>query len=772
MECDDDSLSEEDSDANNADLEEISSMDNSQTESTQSPLQKIFQQEDLGEILHDHTDFSKGDFLLDILEIYKDHKFSKRCLKRLLKLFDKYLPIGHLAPKTLYKFNQVAEKLRVNSGALEKKYFCNDCQLPLESVIDKSNKCIRCNSEFMACSVSKDLKAELKNLFELRGLSDAIISYKKESEENLRNGVFFDVLSGNICMGIKDKKEYDLQVLMNTDGFPAGSSTTKQVWPIFLSIANIHPNLRKEFLIVAKIWYSQSKPSMDNLLDDWVQAMVSLKNEGVDWVCPKTQKVMNSKISVVAAVADAHARAPIQNISLFNGEHGCNFCEIPGKQLKKSKRIYPFTSSKCKARSRARMVKQAKKLADIKITQYNAIKKRKRGDPVIKVIDRIMGVKGPSSLYMLPDFNIVDSFSPDYLHSLLLGLVKRHLLYITNSKNKSHDFYIGGVIVEVSKKLESIKVPSFINRLPRSLKSVKNWKGSEFLNWLLYYSLPCLKHAFKKEEYFQHWCLLVEGVYILCKDQITRENLLKANTLLRAFCSKYGELYGNSEETYNLHMLVHYANSVVNLGPLWATSTFIFEGANGILKRKIHGCNSNVAMELVNTYQLLETIHYLRCSLKRYTRVKTSDGELLGKSQFITADILSEANLDSVDDASYYLRARYKNLTYNGERYSRATKTNSNFVMFIDENGAIGSGKIMYFAKIGNANYFIARKVIYSSDCLDFYNTEFGFPISHIKKIQNIDEMVCLKLQCIYKPLISIFDEYLCEPANLVELNM
>ncbi|XP_032679755.1 uncharacterized protein LOC116848100 [Odontomachus brunneus] len=36
----------------------------------------------------------------------------------------------------------------------------------------------------------------------------------------------------------------------------------------------------------------------------------------------------------------------------------------------------------------------------------------------------VRGIKGPSILMLLPVFNIVTSFTPDYLHSILLGVVK------------------------------------------------------------------------------------------------------------------------------------------------------------------------------------------------------------------------------------------------------------------------------------------------------------------------------------------------------------
>ena len=47
---------------------------------------------------------------------------------------------------------------------------------------------------------------------------------------------------------------------------------------------------------------------------------------------------------------------------------------------------------------------------------------------------------------------------------------------------------------------------------------------------------------------------------------------------------------GERYYTLNVHQLLHYADTVRNLGPLWAHSTFAFENANGWLLDLVHGC--------------------------------------------------------------------------------------------------------------------------------------------------------------------------------------
>lgn len=44
----------------------------------------------------------------------------------------------------------------------------------------------------------------------------------------------------------------------------------------------------------------------------------------------------------------------------------------------------------------------------------------------------------------------------------------------------------------INKRFRKIKTPTRLSRRPRTLEELKNWKVSEWKNWLLYYAMPCL----------------------------------------------------------------------------------------------------------------------------------------------------------------------------------------------------------------------------------------------------------------------------------------
>ena len=49
------------------------------------------------------------------------------------------------------------------------------------------------------------------------------------------------------------------------------------------------------------------------------------------------------------------------------------------------------------------------------------------------------------------------------------------------------------------------------------------------------------------------------------------------------------ETYGSENLSYNVHILTHLPDAVLNWGPLWSHSAFVFEDVIGVLKTMYHG---------------------------------------------------------------------------------------------------------------------------------------------------------------------------------------
>jgi len=101
--------------------------------------------------------------------------------------------------------------------------------------------------------------------------------------------------------------------------------------------------------------------------------------------------------------------------------------------------------------------------------------------------------------------------------------------------------------------------------------------------------------------YYDHWLLLVFAVYHLLKKSVRRCDLLACDVALNKFVALIPELYGEEHVSFNVHLLTHIVESVKHWGPLWASSAFVFEDANRVLLRWIHGASA-VSRQVLKLY--------------------------------------------------------------------------------------------------------------------------------------------------------------------------
>lgn len=212
------------------------------------------------------------------------------------------------------------------------------------------------------------------------------------------------------------------------------------------------------------------------------------------------KKVHTSKIVAPLIIADAPARAQIQNILSFNDKFGCNICEIKTKRCrriagKKSVRVYTFQEEVSKLRTRKRIKKQAE----------IAIKRN---------VYHVKGVKGKSIISTLPLLDISTCVMPEYMHSILLGKQFFNLWFC-----KTGNWNVNKYVKEIDDFLLDIRPPYFFNRMPRSITLHGFFKASEYYNWILYYSVPAVVN-YLPDKYFQHWLLLVISLFNLLQKPI------------------------------------------------------------------------------------------------------------------------------------------------------------------------------------------------------------------------------------------------------------
>ena len=324
-----------------------------------------------------------------------------------------------------------------------------------------------------------------------------------------------------------------------------------------------------------------------------IAELATLERDGIEVQSPSIPHPFVSKVILLAGTCDLPAKCLILNTIQFNGMFGCSKCIQPGFSFPTSARgtvhVYPYCSEDPHGPPRSH-------------TQHDLDAAQALHQKAI-----INGVKGPSWLRKLMNYDIIDGTAIDYMHCVLLGIMRQLLSLWIGSEHHNEQYYIGRKIKLVDNRLEAINPPSIITRKPRKLSThFKYLKASEYRAFLLYYSLPVLS-GILPPQYLNHFSLLVISIHTLLQQSISHRQLLQCEHMINTFCQQFEILYGQRYMSANVHLLLHLPNTVRQLGPLWVYSCFYFEGQNGTLKSLVHG-TQHIEKQVINSFSYFKNL--------------------------------------------------------------------------------------------------------------------------------------------------------------------
>ena len=132
----------------------------------------------------------------------------------------------------------------------------------------------------------------------------------------------------------------------------------------------------------------------------------------------------------------------------------------------------------------------------------------------------------------------------DYMHGVLLRVQKTLLKLWFSAKFSGKHFSVHHLIDKADACLSEIAPTLEIKQIPCSIEEhLQYWKANELRSFLLYFGVPVL-YGILRHEYFQHYFLLVQAIYVLLKDSISSTDLCEAEKLLFMFCENFSILYG------------------------------------------------------------------------------------------------------------------------------------------------------------------------------------------------------------------------------------
>ncbi|XP_070537055.1 uncharacterized protein [Ptychodera flava] len=438
------------------------------------------------------------------------------------------------------------------------------------------------NRQPRSCFVLADVKRQLKYILEKKGNWNSVQMIKESIRQNNLPDEMTDIVDGQYYRSLCEKGNFlhdmnNVSAVFNTDGIPLYSSSNVKLWPVFLAINELPPATRfaRENMILAAIWQGKNKPPFTQYLGAFSEAMVKLHDEGLVITPPGAPTPITVRMGVYLGTMDLQAKAYVLNMTMHNGQYGCSTCEEPGETVRQGKgyaRTYPYRSPE-----------QQPTIRDSHDVIYE---KGTEATPA----KRINGICGMTGLALMPWFDVVIGIVPDYMHGVLMGVVKTLMYKFFSLTNSNEDYFVGKHLKQISRRLLGMCPPDYIERMPRDLeKHYSHFKATELQSWLLYYCIPCL-NGFLKDVYLRHLSLLCEGIHLLLGDSISEPELQRAEFLLDSFYKQYADLYKEGSCGLNVHNIgAHIVFYVRMWGPLWAWSCFPFEDWNAAVLQSVHG---------------------------------------------------------------------------------------------------------------------------------------------------------------------------------------
>jgi len=256
-----------------------------------------------------------------------------------------------------------------------------------------------------------------------------------------------------------------LTLHVNIDGLPLFNSSTVSLWPILGMIRE----LPCEPLVYAVFSGTEKPKSAAEFLDDFVREMKVIEEQGF-WYNGRFYRLV-----LDAIICDAPARAFVKCIKGHNGYNACKRCIQDGMYIER-RMTYPEVDAKL------------------------------RTDAEFSLCHREEHHTAVSPFSELHTVGCVTNFPLDYMHLVCLGVVRRTIMLWLNGPVKCR--LSSTDVKKISAKLNIFRshMPKEFCRRPRSLEEVRQWKATEFRQFIGMRAAYSFKHPLFSGRIFLSVC--------------------------------------------------------------------------------------------------------------------------------------------------------------------------------------------------------------------------------------------------------------------------
>ncbi|KAF5349012.1 hypothetical protein D9758_012678 [Tetrapyrgos nigripes] len=388
--------------------------------------------------------------------------------------------------------------------------------------------------------------------------------------------------------------ERDCALGLSTDGFAPHKCRKKTAWPLIIFNYNLPPDIcfHVEHILSLGVIPGPKKPhDIDSFLWPLLEEL-SLLARGVCAYDVLNNVIFSLRAYLIAVFGDIPAVSMLMHMKGHNAKSPCRMCSISGVAGPDSRTYYvplnrkwnigdddgnniiqAYDPHSLPMHTHADLLAQA---AEVQAATSNMQAER---------LSRAYGIKEIPALSFLNSLIFPTSFPYDFMHLIWENLVKNLILHWTSDfkglDEGSESYTLGKAVWEAigsETAASGATIPSAFAEM---------WSF-----WTMYLG-PVLLHKCLGKKYYDHFLLLVKLLTKCLQFEITTEEVNEIRMGFIEWIQKYEKYYYQysagrvSACPLTIHALLHIANSIEVMGPLWCYWAFPMERYCGSLQPAI-----------------------------------------------------------------------------------------------------------------------------------------------------------------------------------------
>ncbi|XP_061567605.1 uncharacterized protein LOC133421839 isoform X2 [Cololabis saira] len=517
------------------------------------PMEQFFDPNFDGEKkIYAGSSVSVGALLLLLLTFILKHGLTKAASKDLLDLLNILVP--GCVPKSL-RF--LKKHMTEYKSKTETHFYCPKCANYLG--VEPGTECEVCQQSFSREGLLERAFYFLVMPLEIQLRSLLARVHTELGRHVARDGCISDVGTGSESR--RERQSDSITLAFKCDGFPLLRSSRSSVWTVMCTVSELPYVERCRNVLLHTLWFGRGKPQIQNLLTPFINEFHQLSGDGFRWA-DGTGTERHTRVTARICVCDPATMPVMQNFQPCGSEFGCGFCYHKGEVVQRGRdcaRVYPLQADGCDLRHMA----ETEQLVELVIEHGY-----EQGQ---------MGVKGPSPLLLLPSFDIIKGFVPDYMHCFCLGVVPEFVNLWFNPLHAKKPFHLTAQrLRDLDQVLAAVEPPDEVRRSPQRLAERTHWQASDWRAFGLLYS-PLALRGVLPPPYYEHWMLLVSALHVLLSPSASHEELGAAELSLVRFVAQVQALYGLENCSFSCHLLTHLAEAARDWGLPWSHTAFVLQ---------------------------------------------------------------------------------------------------------------------------------------------------------------------------------------------------